>query len=154
MFEVNDSDDQRWARKAIDGTKASRNKLKRFQNEIQFCYRSSSKCIVQGLDFGKTDDGSLFYIMSLYPDTLRGLMNVGIGKSEVLPLYSQILDGVPRSPCSVPCSIEMYGKRFPVCASMPELTEFRSAHGYSRNSKARQGFYRDGFAHDKPGAKC
>jgi hypothetical protein len=104
VFEVNDSDGQRWALKAIDGTKASRKKLKRFQNEIQFCYRSSSKCIVRVFDFGKTDDGSLFYTMLLYPDTLRGLMNAGIGKSEVLPvLQSDTRRGRSRtSPWGLP----------------------------------------------------
>ena len=93
VFEVKDSAGNRWALKAIDGTKALRKKLKRFQNEIQFCYRSSSKYIVRVFDFGKTDEGSLFYVMPFYPSTLRGRMNVGIGKSEVLRLYSQILDG-------------------------------------------------------------
>jgi eukaryotic-like serine/threonine-protein kinase len=94
VFEVTDSAGNRWALKVIDATKASRTKLKRFQNEIQFCYRSSSKHIIRVFDFGKTDDGSLFYVMPLYPSTLRGRMSAGIPKSEVLPLYSQILDGV------------------------------------------------------------
>jgi serine/threonine protein kinase len=94
VFEVKDSAGNRWALKAMDAAKSSRKKLKRFQNEIQFCYRSSSKHIVRVFDFGKTDDGSIFYVMPLYPTTLRGHMNAGIGKSEVLPIYSQILDGV------------------------------------------------------------
>jgi eukaryotic-like serine/threonine-protein kinase len=94
VFEVKDSAGNRWALKAMDSKKAVRKKLKRFQNEIQFCYRSFSKYIVRVFDFGKTDDGSLFYVMPFYPSTLRGRMNAGIGRSEVLPLFSQILDGV------------------------------------------------------------
>ena len=94
VFEVKDSAGSRLALKAMDGAKASRKKVKRFKNEIQFCYRVSSKYIVRVLDFGRTDDGSLFYVMPLYPSTLRVRMNAGINKSEVLPFYSQILDGV------------------------------------------------------------
>jgi hypothetical protein len=88
VFEVKDSAGGHWALKAMDGAKAPRKKLKRFQNEIQFCYRASSKYIVRVLDFGRSEDGSLFYVMPLYPGTLRGRMSAGIKKNEVLPLSS------------------------------------------------------------------
>jgi serine/threonine protein kinase len=94
VFEVKDSDGKRLALKLLEASQAPKTKLKRFRNEIQFCLRPGSKYIVQVLDFGKTKEGSLFYVMPLYSSTLRERIKSGIPRSEVLPLYSQILDGV------------------------------------------------------------
>jgi serine/threonine protein kinase len=94
VFEVEDSDGNRLALKLLDGSKVPKTKLKRFRNEIQFCLRPGSKRIVQVFDFGKTEEGSFFYVMPLYSSTLRERIKSGIQRSEVLPLYSQILDGV------------------------------------------------------------
>lgn len=35
-----------------------------------------------------------FYVMPLYQHTLRGLMDAGIERNRILPLFSLILDGV------------------------------------------------------------
>lgn len=94
VFRANDSDRRLVAIKVLDRSKAPSTKLKRFKNEIQFCSRPSSPHIVKVLDWGSTEDGSLFYVMPYYPSTLRDLIKAGIKTGDVLPLFSQILNGV------------------------------------------------------------
>lgn len=94
VFEVKTTDGQNLAVKLIDKSRTPRQKLKRFQNEIQFCLRPGSKHIVHVLDFGRTEDGSLFYVMPYYSGTLRSLIKKGIDRAAALPLYAQLLDGV------------------------------------------------------------
>ncbi len=92
VFEVTDSEGKRLALKLL--TQASTVKLKRFRNEINFCFKPVSKHIIEVLDFAKTDDGSLFYVMPLYSCALKERIKSGIKPSEVLRLFGRILDGV------------------------------------------------------------
>ncbi len=86
-----------FAAKCLHSHLASTEKLRRFGNELQFCSRNSHPNIIRVLD-----DGSLissgkkmpFYVMPLYQHTLRGLMDAGIERNRILPLFSLILDGV------------------------------------------------------------
>jgi serine/threonine protein kinase len=94
VFEVNDSSGQRLALKVLDGSKTPQGKLKRFQNEINFCFRPVSRRIIRVLDFGRADEHALFYVMPYYSNTLRDKIKAGIPPDKVLRLYSQILDGV------------------------------------------------------------
>jgi serine/threonine protein kinase len=94
VFEAKASDAQSVALKVVDKSRTSQQKLKRFQNEIQFCLRPSSKHIVRVIDFGRTKDDSLFYVMPYYPGTLRSLIQSGIERRAALPLYAQLLDAV------------------------------------------------------------
>lgn len=97
VFEVKDASGQRLALKMLDRSKVSRNKLKRFQNEIQFCMRPTLKRIVRVLDYGITDEGSLFYVMPFYSSTLRAQIKSGIPTEDVLRLYSCVLDSVDEA---------------------------------------------------------
>ncbi len=92
VFEVTDLDGKYLALKLL--SHASRSKLQRFKNEINFCFKPVSKQIIQVLDFGKADDGSLFYVMPLYSSTLKERIKSGINPKEALELFSLILDGV------------------------------------------------------------
>ena len=94
VFEVTDSDGVKLALKVVDGSRISRQKLKRFRNEIQFCLHPRSNHIVRILDYGKGEGGQLFCVMPYYPSTLRKQIKAGIPPGEVLRLYSQILDSV------------------------------------------------------------
>ncbi len=94
VFEVRTSEGQTLALKLLDRSKTPHQKLKRFQNEIQFCLRPGSEYIVHVLDYGRASDGSLFYVMPYYPNTLRDLIKKGLSPKEVLPLFGKILDGV------------------------------------------------------------
>jgi serine/threonine protein kinase len=94
VFEVKDADGQRLALKILNNSSATKSKLKRFRNEIQFCLRPPSDHIVRVLDFGKSEEGLLFYVMPYFSSTLRDRIKSGIQPREVLPLYNQILDGI------------------------------------------------------------
>lgn len=94
VFLVSTSDGQNLALKLLDRSRTTRQKLKRFQNEIQFCLRPGSERIVHVLDYGRAPDASLFYVMPYYPSTLRDLIKKRLPPNQLLPLYGQILDSV------------------------------------------------------------
>jgi serine/threonine protein kinase len=94
VFEVRNSEGQRFALKVVSAKNVPTVKLKRFRNEILWCSQPRSKNIVQVLEYGKTNGNSVFYVMPYYPGTLRKLIKNGIDHSEVLPLFTKILDGV------------------------------------------------------------
>ena len=87
------SDEGLSAIKVLDPLKASAEKLKRFKNEIHFCSRNTDKNIVRVLSSGITPTGDVFYVMPFYHQTLHGLIRNGIAPHNVLPLFSQALDG-------------------------------------------------------------
>ncbi len=93
VYEATDVEGQHVAVKAIDPSKATTIKLKRFQNEIRFCERNSHLNIVRVLDHGRGPEGQPFYVMPLYTGTLADVMRKGIVAAEVLKLFSQVLDG-------------------------------------------------------------
>ena len=94
---VEDIDGVRYAIKVLR-SQAGTTQTKRFQNEIDFCSRNIHQNIITILDHGVTEgsngDALPFYVMPLYPTTLRKLMSKGIAPSDILPLFSHILDGV------------------------------------------------------------
>ncbi len=94
VFLVKTSDGQDLALKVLDRSKTPRQKVKRFQNEIQFCQRQASERIVRVLDYGQAPDGSIFYVMPYYASTLRDLIKKQLPMGERLPLYVQVLDSV------------------------------------------------------------
>jgi len=94
VFLVTAPDGQNLALKLLDHSRTPRQKLKRFQNEIQFCLHPGSDHIVHVLDYGQAPDGSLFYVMPYYSSTLRDLIKKGLPHNQLLPLYGQILDSV------------------------------------------------------------
>ena len=97
LFKVNDDSSTVYALKAIDRTKTSKEKLKRFHNEIAFCSNNHHPCIVSVLDSGtytSDSDDLVFYIMPYYPNTLRDLINTGISGDRALVLFSEIAEGL------------------------------------------------------------
>lgn len=86
-----------YAAKCLHPNLASADRLKRFANELRFCERNSHANIIRVLDHGSVISSggkTPFYIMPLYPRTLRGLMDRGIKHDQILPLFSHVLDGV------------------------------------------------------------
>lgn len=86
-----------FAIKRLDPEKATKGKLKRFENELRFSSRNNHKNIITVIDHGTTIVGEKkapFFVMPLYRETLRKLMDRGISHDQVLPYFSQILDGV------------------------------------------------------------
>jgi serine/threonine protein kinase len=96
VYKVQDDNGAILALKAIDPNKATRQRIKRFKNEIFFCLKTDHRNIVKVFDWGfisKKDTQCPFYVMPYYPATLRSLMRSGISVENVLPLFAQILDG-------------------------------------------------------------
>ena len=97
VFLVHDSNNEKFALKAIDRNKEKGEKLKRFKNEIAFCENNIDPHIIKVLDHGTYTDNNnniIFYIMPVYKHTLREIMNDGIAADKVLPLVTQILSGL------------------------------------------------------------
>jgi len=94
VYEVHDSEGRPWAVKVLDRGRASASRLRRFKNEIHFCARNTHRNIIQVQGSGVATDGATFYVMELYPGTLRHLISKGITPEAVLPYFGQILDGV------------------------------------------------------------
>jgi serine/threonine protein kinase len=90
-------DNARIALKVLSAGALSSDKRKRFKNEIAFLAKNKHKNIVTVIDHGLLHtDGTPtpFYVMPRYDSNLRELMRTGIQSDAVLPLFSQILDGV------------------------------------------------------------
>jgi len=85
------------ALKVLAEDQTSSDKRKRFKNETAFLIRNKHSNIVTVTDHGIARGGEvngLFYVMRRYDGSLRDLMRAGVEPDRVLPLFSQILDGV------------------------------------------------------------
>jgi eukaryotic-like serine/threonine-protein kinase len=83
--------------KVLPPDKASTEKRRRFTNELTFLMRNRHANIVTVLDYGIADKGVIlgpFYVMRRFGGSLRHLMADRIAPDAVLPIFSQILDGV------------------------------------------------------------
>lgn len=83
--------------KVLDPAKATREKRKRFKNEILFGHANRHARILRIIDYGVTAiDGAeaLFCVMPLYPATLRARMQSRLDAQERLRLFGTLLDGV------------------------------------------------------------
>ena len=97
IFQVVDDAGNTFALKAISRTNTTKDKLKRFRNEMSFCENARHPRIVPVLDMGTfTSDSAdlVFYIMPFYPQTLREIINTGISGEQTLILFSEIADGL------------------------------------------------------------
>ena len=85
------------ALKVLAEERASQDKRSRFKNEISFLARNKHPNIVTVIDYGVARGSEIngpFYIMRRYGSSLRQLMEKRIPPNGVLPLFSQVLDGV------------------------------------------------------------
>lgn len=97
VFKAEGDDGTIYALKLLDPNRVSKEKVKRFHNELSFCSQNRHDNIVQVLDWGDViidDTKCPFYVMPFYSKTLRVLIEARIESSKVLPLFSQILNGV------------------------------------------------------------
>jgi len=97
IYEVIDDSEKKYALKLLKKERINTRSLKRFQNELYFCLRNRHENIIEIQDFGYIEDGGKkcpFYIMPLYNNSLRELLNQKISHQEVLKIFSKILDGI------------------------------------------------------------
>lgn len=80
--------------KLIDSSKATRERLKRFENEYRFCSMTDHPNIIRVMDHGFHTDLGSFFVMPLYDGSLRQLMNKGIPPKSVLSIFNLIMNGV------------------------------------------------------------
>lgn len=97
VFKASDDVGQVVAIKVLDAGKATRERRRRFKNELVFGERNRHRNVITVLDHGVDTTGpeaTPFYVMRLYEKSLRNVMNDGIKREEVLPFFAQCLDGV------------------------------------------------------------
>jgi serine/threonine protein kinase len=71
----------------------TKDKRRRFKNEIAFLWRNKHKNIVSVIDHGLSQQGP-FYIMPRYSGSLRGVLEQKLSPDDSLSLFGKILDGV------------------------------------------------------------
>ncbi len=97
IFKVLDESDDLYAIKLLDERKVTRDKIKRFRNEINFCTKYKHPNIVPIHDHGvfKVEQVSTpFYVMPLFQASLRELINDGIPPEKVLIYFDKMLSGI------------------------------------------------------------
>lgn len=85
------------ALKILDPQKATLEKRRRFKNEVAFCQQSHHDNIIRIIDYGDVaigGDHAPFYVMPVYPKTLRDLLVAGSAAGRAECIISQLLDGV------------------------------------------------------------
>ena len=96
VYEVTNSSGDVFALKCLAAERITKERLKRFKNEVEFCQRCDHPNIVRVLDMGTTLLGGNkcpFYVMKRYTGTLR--THIGrLEPSEAIRAFSQMLDGV------------------------------------------------------------
>jgi serine/threonine protein kinase len=97
VFAVKDSTEASSALKCLFPQLSTTQKRKRFKNEIDFCSKQRHPNLIQVIDSGLVVWGKSktpFYVMPLLPATLRTLCEQKVPHARVLPLFSQVLNGV------------------------------------------------------------
>lgn len=96
VYRVTNEDGEDFAAKLVS-REEGKEKIKRFKNEINFCLKEEHQTIVRVLDYGYLEADSnryLFYIMPIYANSLRQLMNKGLQHEEAVRLFLEICDGL------------------------------------------------------------
>ena len=97
VYKVKDGRGENFAVKCLNPERFTRDKVKRFKNELNFGLYFQHKNIIKVLDWGFRESKGKkypFYIMPYYEKTLKDLNMAGISREKILPYFSQILDGV------------------------------------------------------------
>ncbi len=97
VFKATDGDGKLCAVKLLKPQNATKEKRKRFKNEIDFCSRINHKNIVLVDDHGRHSEGeseTIFYVMPLYSGSFRDVLNQGVLPDKALVHFVQMLDGV------------------------------------------------------------
>jgi serine/threonine protein kinase len=97
IYKATDEDGKTVAVKLLDPKRSTREKIKRFKNELTFGLRNKHPNVITVLDHGLYESAGVsspFYVMTFFPRSLRNMIAEGIEPSRVLSLFVQILDGV------------------------------------------------------------
>ena len=97
VYKVADDERNLYSLKILDQTKITKEKIKRFKNEIWFCERNNHTNIIIVIDHGFVSNGEIsipFYIMPLYDCSLREVINNEIQSEKILDYFQKVLNGV------------------------------------------------------------
>jgi serine/threonine protein kinase len=97
VLAVQDEKGSPHALKVLAWERVSKERVKRFRNELAFCERDIHPAIVQVEDYGFVEkDGRKipFYVMPRYSSTLRAHITNGLAPEQALKTFVRILDGV------------------------------------------------------------
>lgn len=97
VFAVKDLDGEEFALKCLFPEHVTTQRRKRFKNEIDFCLKHQHPNVIRVRDYGLAMWNAIqcpFYVMVKFPSTLKTLIDQKIPPDKVLPIFSQILDGV------------------------------------------------------------
>jgi serine/threonine protein kinase len=84
------------AAKVLDPDRATKEKLKRFENEYKFCAVDRHPNIIKVLEYGLTEGDAPFFTMPLYAGSIRELIGT-VDEEQCFLLTTKILDGVEAS---------------------------------------------------------
>ena len=96
LFYVKDNDGKDYVIKVIDcGDETSKDKITRFENELNFLYTHKHNNIVEVIDYGMTTDNQyIYYVMPKYRCDLRNMINQGIEYKKIIKYFWQICEGI------------------------------------------------------------
>ena len=95
VYEAKDFDGKLVAVKIIYKNKTSKEKIKRFKNEINFCERAICDNIIEVIDHGiDIASDTIFYVMPLCQATLRDRINRGISPEDAIDIFYNLLSGL------------------------------------------------------------
>ena len=97
VYKCQDVNGNVFAVKLLNPKNVTSDRQKRFKNEVSFCRQTDHPNVLKILSDGPyTQEGKSvpFYIMPLYDSSLRDLLKQGIKTDQVLPLFSQLVNGV------------------------------------------------------------
>ncbi|MGR3173229.1 MAG: serine/threonine-protein kinase [Candidatus Scalindua sp.] len=93
VYSAIEDNDNAVAIKILDPSKATREKLKRFENEYRFCSNNKHPNIITVLDYGLTEEDTPFFIMPLYEASLRKLVGT-LEPKQAYEIFKKMIDGV------------------------------------------------------------
>ncbi|MFC2018683.1 serine/threonine-protein kinase [Chloroflexota bacterium] len=97
IYKVADDSGESFAIKLLEPSRITKEKVKRFKNELSFCQKNRHQHILSVSDHGvivNEKQSSPFYVMPLFDGSLRDILASGIPADRVLYYFAQILDGV------------------------------------------------------------
>lgn len=92
VYEISENG-KKTAAKVLDKSRATREKLKRFENEFRFCSIDRHPSIMRVQEYGLTDEGTPFFTMPLYKGSLRSLIG-SLTEDQCFSVVKKVLDGV------------------------------------------------------------
>lgn len=94
VFEATDEEGRRYALKVLNRNSLTSEKRRRFQNEIAFCQQRVHPGIIAVEDYGyfeEAEEAIPFYVMPLYPQTLRKLIDDGLTAESAIRIFHSLL---------------------------------------------------------------